>query len=101
MSEYEATTQEVQPPKKWWHRLESGQAMVEYWPTLPAAIMVMIVAGALVGPMGRIFRQTADALNLETCGTAPPAYFTMPIGQVVDVIKNGFQFLRNLLRFFH
>jgi len=74
----------------WWWRHQSGQALVEYWPTLPAAIMVMIVAAAMVGPLGHIFHRTADTLNLVTCGDAPPAYFTLPIGQVVEILGTDY-----------
>ncbi len=90
MSEIETTTQEAPPKKPWWQQLERGQALIEYWPTLPAAVMVMIAASAITGPIGHIFQRTADALNLETCGTAPPAYFTLPIGQVVEIIGSDY-----------
>ena len=64
--------------------------MVEYWPTIPAAVMVMICASALVGPIGHIFHQTSDALNLVVCGDAPPAYFTLPVGQVVEILGTDY-----------
>ena len=70
MSEQTETTQEVKTHKPWWWRLQAGQALVEYWPTLPAAIMVSIVAGALVGPLGDIFQQTADGLTDVACETS-------------------------------
>ena len=90
MSEIETTTQTEQPKKRWWQRLERGQAFVEYWPTLPAAVMIMISAGAITGPIGHIFQRTADALNLETCGTAPPAYFTLPVGEYVEILGTDY-----------
>ena len=79
-------------PKKelWWHRLEAGQAMAEYWPTIPAAIAIMIVAGALASSIGHVFHQTADTLNMVVCGDAPPAYFTMPIGQAVEILGTDY-----------
>lgn len=63
-----------QPPQKkpWWQRLESGQALVEYWPTLPAAVMVVISAAAVVGPIGDAFRNTADGLSGIECEVAAP-----------------------------
>ena len=73
-----------------WQRWQRGQAMVEYWPTFPAAVMVMIAASAIAGPIGHIFQQTADSLNLVVCGTAPPAYFTLPIGQVVEILGSDY-----------
>ena len=78
--------QEAPQNKPWWWHMQSGQALAEYWPTIPAAIMVMITAAAIVGPVGRIFHRTSDALNLVVCGDAPPAYFTLPIGSVVEVL---------------
>jgi hypothetical protein len=83
-------TKERNTQKPWWWRLQSGQAMVEYWPTIPAAVMVMICATALVGPIGHIFHQTSDALNLVVCGQAPPAYFTLPVGQAVQILGTDY-----------
>ena len=57
---------------KRWQSLESGQALMEYWPTIPAAIMVMISAGIIVSFLRGSFSQTADALNrvnAEICET--------------------------------
>ena len=70
-----------------WQR---GQAMVEYWPTIPVGVMVMISASAIAGPIGHIFQQTSDSLNLVVCGNAPPAYFTLPIGQVVEILGSNY-----------
>jgi hypothetical protein len=57
-----------------WNRLQSGQAMMEYWPTIPAAIMIMIAGGALVHMLNGAFSKTTDALyraglNSEICMT--------------------------------
>lgn len=57
---------------KKWHNLESGQALMEYWPTIPAAIMIIISAGLIVSFLRGSFSQTADALNRvndEICET--------------------------------
>lgn len=86
----ESTDTQTQERRPWWWRFQSGQAMVEYWPTLPAAVMVMICAGAIAGPLGHIFHQTADTLNLVTCGDAPPAYFTLPVGDVVEILGTDY-----------
>lgn len=57
---------------KKWHKLESGQALMEYWPTIPAAIMIIISAGLIVNFLRGSFSQTSDVLNrvnLEVCET--------------------------------
>jgi hypothetical protein len=57
---------------KRWHKLESGQALMEYWPTIPAAIMIIISTGLVVNFLRGSFSQTADALNRvseEICET--------------------------------
>jgi len=48
---------------KFWHRLENGQAMLEYWPTIPAAIMITIAAGAMAWWLQGSFMRTAEGLN--------------------------------------
>jgi hypothetical protein len=53
--------------KPWWWRLQSGQALVEYWPTIPAAVMIMIAASAIVMPLGNMFEKTADGLSGIEC----------------------------------
>jgi hypothetical protein len=50
-----------------WHKLEKGQALVEYWPTIPVAIAVMVVASALLPILDRAFTRTADGLTGITC----------------------------------
>lgn len=90
MSDIQTTQHEQKFQQPWWWGLQSGQALVEYWPTIPAAIMVMIVASAIAGPIGRIFHQTTDSLNMVVCGDAPPAYFTLPIGQVVEILGSSY-----------
>jgi hypothetical protein len=49
--------------KPWWQQLEKGQALVEYWPAIPAAILVMIVAGGVVGFLHNSFSRTNEALG--------------------------------------
>lgn len=45
------------------HRLQSGQALVEYWPTIPVAIAIMIGASILVGAVNTAFLKTANGLE--------------------------------------
>lgn len=52
-----------------WTRLQRGQAMMEYWPTIPAAVAIMIAAGALAHMLNGAFLTTADALNRSGMGT--------------------------------
>jgi hypothetical protein len=49
--------------KSWWQQMERGQALVEYWPAIPAAILVMIVAGGVAGWLNNSFSQTNEALG--------------------------------------
>lgn len=48
-----------------WIRLQRGQAMMEYWPTIPAAIIVMLIASLLVQVIESSFLQVAEGLNRE------------------------------------
>ncbi|RMF81098.1 MAG: hypothetical protein D6737_06000 [Chloroflexi bacterium] len=50
-------------PESRFMRMQRGQAMTEYWPTIPAAIAVLVGAGFLVQFIVGSFSQTADALN--------------------------------------
>ena len=71
---------------KKWHKLESGQAMMEYWPTIPAAIMIVISAGLIVSFLRGSFSQTADVLNrvnIEVCETTEEES-TGPDSSIVD-----------------
>lgn len=54
--------------KKWWHNLEQGQALMEYWPTIPAAIMIIISTGILGSFLRSSFGQTAEVLNRSSAG---------------------------------
>lgn len=46
-----------------WLRWQRGQALVEYWPTIPAGIMLMLSAGLLVQWISGGLLTTVDALN--------------------------------------
>lgn len=52
-----------QQPDSSWKKLERGQALVEYWPTIPIAIAVMIAASAVVSFVGSAFLRTANGLE--------------------------------------
>ncbi|MBZ0300359.1 MAG: hypothetical protein K8J31_11480 [Anaerolineae bacterium] len=89
------TANNPEAPKKesWWRRLQHGQAMVEYWPTLPAGVMVMISAAAIVGPIQRAFQTTADSMSGITC-EAPPAVGPMETdldgGHHIEVVSSNY-----------
>jgi hypothetical protein len=46
-----------------WKQLQRGQALVEYWPTFPAAIAIMISAAILVQFINNSFLRTAQGLT--------------------------------------
>ena len=50
------------------HKLESGQALMEYWPTIPAAIAIVISASIMVSFLKDGFSQTADVLHRSSAG---------------------------------
>lgn len=47
---------------RWWG-LQSGQAMMEYWPTIPVAIMIMVAASLIATAVNKAFLQTSNELN--------------------------------------
>lgn len=50
-----------------WRRLERGQALVEYWPTIPIGVAVMISAAMLTGFLRDAFMTTARGLTNTVC----------------------------------
>lgn len=57
-----------------WQKLERGQALMEYWPTIPAAIAVMIMAGIVANWVNAAFLTTQNSLvrtglPAEVCDT--------------------------------
>jgi hypothetical protein len=83
---------EVSKKEPWWQRLQRGQAMVEYWPTLPIGVMVMISAAAIVGPMKQAFQATADSLSGITC-EAPsysPTSVDLDGGHRIEVVSSNY-----------
>lgn len=52
------TTQETQ-----WMRLQRGQALVEYWAVLPAAVAIIFTASLVVSYLNNAFLQTVNGLD--------------------------------------
>ena len=46
-----------------WYKWQRGQAFMEYWPTIPAAIIIMLAASSLVQFINGSILQTVDYLN--------------------------------------
>lgn len=90
------TDQQTQQRESWWYRLQRGQALVEYWPTLPAAVMVMISAAAVVGPIQDSFQKTADSLNRVVCeapaqpGSSSPTGTDLDGGHHIEVVSSSY-----------
>ncbi len=60
------------PQEPRWHRLERGSALMEYWPTIPVGVAVMVVASALLPIMTNSFQKTADGLTGIECEVPQP-----------------------------
>lgn len=74
---------------QFWHKLESGQALSEYWPTIPAAIMITIAAGAMAWWLQGSFMRTAEGLNRaglpeEICETTEETTSGPTVAQLGD-----------------
>ncbi|HLV35154.1 MAG TPA: hypothetical protein VKY59_08585 [Spirillospora sp.] len=87
-----APKQEAPKKESWWHRIQRGQALVEYWPTLPAGVMVMIAAAAIVGPLQTIYKTTTDGLSGITCETPQlgPTYTDLDGGHRIEVVSSNY-----------
>lgn len=46
-----------------WIRWQRGQALMEYWPTIPASIIIMLMASGIVTWFNKAILQTVDYLN--------------------------------------
>lgn len=46
-----------------WFKWQRGQALAEYWPTLPAGVAILLAASALTGFMTETFLTTHEALD--------------------------------------
>ncbi|WP_162909401.1 hypothetical protein [Aggregatilinea lenta] len=46
-----------------WHKWQRGQALVEYWPTLPIAIAIMLSASLITSFITNSFQQTIDGIS--------------------------------------
>ncbi|HML21462.1 MAG TPA: hypothetical protein PKD09_07440 [Aggregatilinea sp.] len=61
--------------KSRWYKWQRGQALFEYWPTLPIAIAIMLSAGALTSFISNSFQKTV--IGIEGTGlTCAPAMET-------------------------
>jgi hypothetical protein len=80
------------PRKRWWHQFERGQAMMEYWPTLPAAVMVAIMASAIVGPIQQFLNLTTDGLSGVACDTptTQPNFVDLEGGHRIEVTSSNY-----------
>jgi len=55
-----------------WLKWQRGQALMEYWPTIPASIVIMLAASTLATFINGSFLQTVD--YLQPSGLECPAY---------------------------
>lgn len=72
-----------------WKKLERGQALMEYWPTFPAAVGIMIGAGAITAFLGGAFSSTTEGLNRaglpqEVCETTEETTEGPTVAQLGD-----------------
>jgi hypothetical protein len=55
-----------------WRDLEKGQALVEYWPTFPAAVAVLLAASIIVPFLNKSYSAMTGGLqNAPICEEAP------------------------------
>jgi hypothetical protein len=56
-----------------WRNLERGQALTEYWPAIPASILVMVLAGVMTTWMNGAYQKTRNGLtgNWGVSGCTP------------------------------
>lgn len=64
----------MNPQKPRWWQLQQGQALLEYWPTIPVGIMIIIAASGLARWLNSAYLMTVDELNRagmnrELCNT--------------------------------
>ena len=89
MNEY-AIAQAIPPKEPWWQRLQRGQAMVEYWPTIPAGVLVMVAAAAIMGPIRWAYQSTADVLNGCEVVQPGPTATDLDGGHHIEVVSSSF-----------
>ena len=73
-----------------WQRWQRGQAMVEYWPTFPIGVMVMIAASALVGPVGQAFQVSSNHLSGVCDYSTTPTETDLDGGHHVSVVASAY-----------
>lgn len=64
-----------------WTRLQRGQALVEYWATLPAAVAIIFTASLVVNYLNNAFLKTANGLDRYCSTQTQFADMTAPIFQ--------------------
>lgn len=53
----------MKPKESRWIRWQRGQALMEYWPTIPASIIIMLMASGIATWFNKSILQTVDYLN--------------------------------------
>jgi hypothetical protein len=87
----EAVSHQAAPKREsWWHRIQRGQALVEYWPTLPVGVMIMISAAAIIAPMRHAYQTTADVLNGCEVIQLGPTSADLNGGHRVEVVSSNY-----------
>lgn len=73
-----------------WQRWQRGQAMAEYWPTFPVAVMIAISASALVGPVSQAFQVSANHLNSVCDYSITPTETDLDGGHHIAVVASAY-----------
>ena len=53
----------MKPRESRWIKWQRGQALTEYWPTIPASIIIMLMASGIATWFNKAILQTVDYLN--------------------------------------
>ena len=53
----------MKPRESRWIKWQRGQALMEYWPTIPASIIIMLMASGIATWFNKSILQTVDYLN--------------------------------------
>jgi hypothetical protein len=53
----------MKPKESRWTKWQRGQALMEYWPTIPASIIIMLMASGIATWFNKSILQTVDYLN--------------------------------------
>ncbi|MBZ0295641.1 MAG: hypothetical protein K8L99_23995, partial [Anaerolineae bacterium] len=77
-----------------WQKLESGQALIEYWPTIPVAVAVMIVAAVIAPTINSAFLRAAGGLSGISCDApedvtdGPSTITNLDGGHTIELTSN-------------